>query len=339
MKIGDAIVGALPDELSWFALFAAVLVCLLVLYYWLRGWVRDYGWNPVAWFRAWRFAYRQELLFWRRKAPMFEMPTKLYCGLPGSGKTLMATRDAIVLMRRGVRVLSNYYIVDPLTGVEAVRIESWFDMLVYAVDAVVSGTPTVFVIDEIHLWANARFYQQTPGWWLGLVAQRRHYGVGIIGTCQSMGQVEVALRRLIDVVVFVTPTLTKKLPIFTLRAVPAILLDADGKIETNLVKKVPRRFTTMRWWVYGGYSTAELVAVAEWSDDAETVATIGRLSDAAQALTATPAIPWVGGVVTFQESDRGEVVSSLLAVVNEAIADLRQHHQAAGAAAPQGAAA
>lgn len=268
------------------------LAFLFVVALGLRQFVLDFGWNPRVWFRASAFARKHRLAWWQRKPPVFQMDTRLYVGLPGSGKTLLATYDAIRFLRRGVRVCSNYYIRDPLTGRTAERIESWFDMLSWSVVAVVRREPTVFVIDEIHLWANARFYKQTPGWWLSLVSQRRHYGVGIIGTAQAVGQVEVALRRLLDYVVYVRPALVRKLPVFRVAEVPAALVEDDGK-EPRHADGIDRGWRLVPWWVYGGYSTEELVAVEEWDEDSETRNQIENLSARARDVCGRVSLPWL----------------------------------------------
>lgn len=312
----------LPDWLLPVVLVVVlgIPLALVVVVAPLMSSIEDYGFSPRAWARGWLFAYRRRLHWWQRPPALYEFRTTLYCGQPRSGKTLMATRDAIRLMRQGVRVVANYDIIDPLTGVQSVRLESWYDMLVYAGHACISKTPTVFVIDEIHNWANARFYTRTPVWWLSFMQQRGHYGVGIIGTCQSLGQVEVALRRLIDYVVFVRPTVPFKLPIanvsvplFSLKELPAVLLDQEGRVDEATLKNTKGTFAIAKWWVYGGYSTAELIAVAEWSDDEETTAAIDRIGDVVRRYNRCPDLHWVGGVSQAGDVQSEEVLAELVA--------------------------
>lgn len=304
-----------------FLLWPASALAAALVGLWAYLFVRDYGYSPVRWFRGWWFAFRKRLLWWQRTPPLFQLDTRLYVGLPGSGKTLLLTRDAIHLMRLGVRVLSNYRIVDPLSGASSLVISSWFEMLAYSVDACARGVPTVFVIDEIHLWAPARMFQKTPGWWLGLMAQRRHYGVGVIGTCQSIKQVESALRRLTDYVIFVRPLVPgqlfgRRLPWFHLEQVPAATLTDEGLP----LGRGDRSITLVPWWVYGGYNTAELVAVEEWSEDEDISARIARLTSLAQELTIVDEYEHLDGTVrpVRDAEHASEVVQALLSATDAA---------------------
>lgn len=268
---------------------------------------RDYGLHPVRWVEAVTFGVRHKLIWPLRKRPIYEFDTRIYCGLPGSGKTLLATYDAVKLMRRDVRVLSNFCIRDPLTGKEAMRLRSWVDMLAYAVLAMLERKPTVFVLDEIHLWASARFFQRTPGWWLSLISQRRHFGCGIIGTAQHPKQIDVSLRRLLDVVVFLKPVV-KGFGFFVARECPAVLLTDDGEPPVAIKGRLKR----IPWWVYGSYSTEELVAVEEWlADDAEADEQIAVLTAKAQELGAKVVLPWVGdadGLIPPAYAERSAVL-------------------------------
>lgn len=232
----------------------------------------------------WAFIWRNRLFWFQRKRPAFQFEARLYVGRAGSGKTLFATRDAILLMRQGVRVVANYKIFDRVTGQEAERIEGWSDFLRFAVHSLATGQPCVFVIDEIHLWAPSRFYQLSPAWFLGLLAQHRHYGVGIIGTTQNLARCEIVLRELVYRIVFV-----RHVPL-TPANVPAYMYTACDPLEMMDTNAPPRAapwgFTWVPWWVFGGYSTKELMGVNEWHDDEESKQEIEALTNEARALTA-----------------------------------------------------
>lgn len=254
--------------------------------------------------RYWAYIWRERMFWFQRKRPAYQFEARLYVGRAGSGKTLFATRDAIKLMRRGVTVVSNYRIWDRISGRESLRIESWSDFLRWSVLALRNDRPVVFVIDEIHLWAPARFYQLSPAWFLGLLAQHRHYGVGIIGTTQNLARCEIVLRELVYSIVFVrhAPLVPNKVPLYQYCA-----CDPLEMADTN---RPPQgrgfRSSYVPWWVFGGYSTKELMAVNEWHEDDESKAEIAALTEEARELTS--AIPplhlpeWLG-IEAGTESD------------------------------------
>lgn len=157
------------------------------------------------WLKVAVWVWRNKLGWWHRKRRPNERPLRLYVGMPGSGKTLLAVADAVRLMRQGVRVASNVRIVDRVSGQEAEPCGSWLDMLRLTVDSLEKGVGLVVVWDELHLACDARAFMSTPAWWLALIAQRRHYGIGFIGTTQHPDQVEKRLRTLVDFVSLVKP--------------------------------------------------------------------------------------------------------------------------------------
>jgi len=262
----------------------------------------------ITWVRLlwWRLVNRQ--YWWLRRHTTHEYPTVIYAGLPGSGKTLLMTRDVIKLMRRGFRVYSNMAIHDPVSGCRAGVVGSWVEMLSLSVDALQeradcleSGrTPppgVVFAFDELHLICDAREWASTPKWWLNLVAQRRHFGVGIIGTTQLATQVEKRLRTLMDLQLSISrpfrriPFL-KRLPIFDVRELDPMLLETDPA-NSILTEKIR---VWMAWYAFAGYSTGELIISDDWSsytDDAITEE-VGELTrrakQAAERLKGDPLI-------------------------------------------------
>lgn len=321
-------------------LVAAFVVGVVGL--WLHQWVDAYGWHPSAWVRGWLFAHgwreiqlepggklkwRPGLgspLVWYRRRSLWSFGTRLYTGLPGSGKTLLAVRDGILLMRRGVRVVSNLRIVDPLSGRCSDTIKSQDEWLALAVAAAIKKRPTVFIIDEIHTWADARNFKQTPRWWLWLIAQHRHLQVGIIGTAQHANQVEIALRRLCALLIMVRPVVPRWLPflrrlpwIWTL-TMPMALVGDKGEIPPGAGH---RAFRVVPWWVYGGYNTQELVAFEEWNDSTDKAAAVKALTRAAQDAVQVPKYDWVGGEVLpehIEEADFDLLLHDLLNAMSDA---------------------
>lgn len=248
--------------------------------------------HPIEWLQKQRYIWREGLFWFQRRPPAFEFRARLYVGRAGSGKTLFATRDAIKLLRRGVVVVSNYRIWDRLSGRESVPIASWTDVLRWSVWAIRNEHPVVFVIDEIHMWAPSRFYQLAPAWFLGLLAQHRHYGVGIIGTTQNLQRCEVVLRELVYAIVFVRHfgMVPERVPQYAFcECDPAKMNDYS---EPPVGSKYQLMGGYVPWWVFGGYSTRELMAVNEWQDDEETRAEIQALTDEARSLVIPKRPEW-----------------------------------------------
>lgn len=253
----------------------------------------------IAWVRSWldrRSFVREHGLHWlARRRPVQTFETRLYVGRAGSGKTLFATRDAIKLMRQGVQVVANYRVWDRISGRRSTGIESWNDFLAWSVWALRNGKPVVFVIDEIHLWAPSRFYEKSPAWFLGLLAQHRHYGVGIIGTTQNLARCEIVLRELVYNIVFVRPhplrfrwtfrwpkSLTGlDMPWFQFVACDPLAMGGEYSAPPA---RAAYRSSWVPWWVFAGYSTKELMAVNEWGDDEETRKEIAALTEEAREL-------------------------------------------------------
>ncbi len=273
--------------------------------------VAGIGLQVMRRYPVWRWVYQQQGFWFQRVKPVWEFATRIYAGRRRSGKTLFATRDAILLMRRDVRVLSNYRITDPETGRTSRRITSWFDVLYYSVVALTDGRPTVFVIDEIHMWANSRFWDKMPGWWFAMMSQMGHYGCGIIATTQNLKRCEISLRELVDSIHFVRRVrvfdwlLTKmfrreiNVPLFRYGAFDPLDVPEDGTPPRTDSYK----FSWIKSPAYMGYSTQEIVAVHEFDDSDETQARILELSRIAQELARPDEIPTMSGeVITWMEA-------------------------------------
>lgn len=249
---------------------------------------------------AWRWRER-ELWFLRRSHKA--MPLSLYCGLPGSGKTLFGVKDAVDLLRAGENVYSNIYIRDRLTGAESGRCMTWLDMMRIAVEALERGESAFFFWDELHLHCDARAWAMTPEFLLNLFSQRRHYRIGLLATTQHADQVEKRLRTLIDVVVNVRPTgvrrlvralLSRELPLFWRESLDGALIDAqaNGRLLEGQSPVMARGLAWAPWYAFGSYATHELVGgedLAAYKDD-EVRAIIADLTRRAMAVMEPPNI-------------------------------------------------
>jgi hypothetical protein len=263
-------------------------------------------WPIVDQVRYWRWLNARGYWWFQRPKTRSEFDTRIYEGLPGSGKTLLMVRDCIDLMRSGVVVYSNVYVRDPLTGREALPLGGWLSMLKVSVEAlerhaiyrqlvencVESGgdlktlpsppASVVMAFDEIHLAADARSWQSTPAWWLNLMAQRRHFGVGMIGTTQDLSTVEKRLRMLVGRIVQVRPSFIRRfwrrVPLFT-------VVDVDMSVRGD---GVGDNLGGGSWtWVaasaFHGYSTREIMATVDFADltDDQSVAEVAALTQRA----------------------------------------------------------
>lgn len=260
----------------------------------------------------WQYYSDHRLWWWQRRRPVAEFDTRIYVGRPGSGKTLFVVRDGVELLRQGVRVAANIKVRDPFSGRESEPIHSWLDFLRLAVDAIITGEPIVFLIDEINQWAPARFWNKVPGWWLTLMSQRRHFGVGIIASAQNYEGVEAYLRRLVNSIVFLKK-LNIKVPVYDRGSIVMVPLpwfraaaldpqDAETAMAVSTDAAGARQrgrlpagdFVHMPAWVYNSYSTAEVVAVEEWHEDEDVAAEVADLMDEAHARNKLIYLPAIG---------------------------------------------
>lgn len=259
-----------------------------------------------------RFYNERRLFWWQRRRPVAEFDTRIYIGRPGAGKTLFCVRDAIELLRQEVRVAANFKVRDPISGRETEPIRSWLDFLRLSVEAIVTREPLVFIIDEINQWAPARFYQKVPGWWLTLMSQRRHFGVGIIASAQNFEGVEVYLRRLVNTIVFLralpvsVPVINRgelrmaRLPFFFAAALDPQAAEQAAAVSTDASGAQARArmplgsLTHMSPAVYGAYSTAEIIAVEEWAETDDINAMVMDMMTTATAYNKLIYLPAIG---------------------------------------------
>jgi hypothetical protein len=257
----------------WLWGMAAVAVVLGAVAVWDCG-RRELAWRErIAW---WRFCYEHRMYWWQHK-PRVERKTFIYTGLPGSGKTMVGlVRDGIQAMRQGAMVGANFSIRDPLSGREAVAVSSWLDVLGLAVWALENEEDVLILIDEGHNWADARLWQQTTKyapWLFYMLAQKRHYGIGLEFSTQALKQMEVRVRDLVDGVVMCEPVrlirwlFRGRMPVYRCTLYrPNIEVD-----EMEAEHGMPSRWVWAPARARFGYSTTELVGTEDftrYSEDA-----------------------------------------------------------------------
>lgn len=116
-----------------------------------------------------------------------------YTGLPGSGKTYLATRMASKKIKKGCRVYANY----PLKGaIQYSQIEELFSI---HRDPGEKYSPLI-LIDEAGLIAPAGSWKAIPFDVMAHWRQHRHAGVNIVWMAQDLRDVAVPLRRVTQLV-------------------------------------------------------------------------------------------------------------------------------------------
>jgi len=105
-----------------------------------------------------------------------------YFGLPGSGKTYFAVKEAKKRLDEGQTVVANFL----LKG--AKYFKGWREFSHYQ--------NCTFIIDEAGIWLNARKWSEIPESVLYRLMQSRKRKFDLIYTAQDPEMVEVTLRRL-----------------------------------------------------------------------------------------------------------------------------------------------
>lgn len=111
----------------------------------------------------------------------------LFCGEQGSGKTYSMTYNInkLILKNPGVFVLSNYGLMCQDKALEEAN-----DLLKYNRPY----TGIIYAIDEIQSTWNSRKWQNMSPEIMGILCQNRKSHRVIYGTCQSVSQVDKAIR-------------------------------------------------------------------------------------------------------------------------------------------------
>lgn len=249
-----------------------------------------------SWWTTFRWRLRSGNTWLQRERRRVPLRTRIYEGRPGEGKTLCLTADLIRAMRRGYVVAANYRVWDPETGQEALLVTSWSDVMTWAIVARLQERPMLIGLDEVHVWADSRQWQRTPGWWLADLAMHRHLGIGISGTTQSLSQVDSRLRLLVSELVRVR---NRNIPLPLGRFIPWFIYEAvdAASVEGSDYRIEAASSYLMPWYAYAGYSTHEIVPSVSWDEDTEAAAERVALWELARDHINDFAPDYVGGAL------------------------------------------
>lgn len=195
-----------------------------------------------------------------------EFEIKIFVGKRGRGKTLQLAWEGVKWMRvknrdgsDAVRVFANFHLCDPLSGREAEFLNDVADMQDLAEEALATGVPVVFLLDEIQTILNSRYWADVDAKFLALLAMSRHYGVGIYGAVQHEARMDKALRELVDVYILCSRFKLWRFPLFGgKRAEPESIEGyRTGAKGLTWYRWAP-------WWLRHAYSTKEIVSVTDW---------------------------------------------------------------------------
>lgn len=244
----------------WLPALSAIAAALVV-YFWLKFAVRGSGLDGYPLrdrVGYWRHLWDSKQWWFLREIPP-EYQTCIFTGLPGHGKTTFGTDLMVRYLRQGVVVYSNIQLKDTFTGRSARPVRNWLDVMRASIEALENGWVAVIYLAEINTLCDARSWQETPRWWLEMMQERRHMGLGIMGDTQTLSQLEKRLRLLVGRVVQVRPSWLRhhwrRWPVFIADEVD-ILTSDDPALWLPEGKR-------RRYWMYShafhGHSTWEMV--------------------------------------------------------------------------------
>lgn len=165
------------------------------------------------------------------------MSIKIYFGVPGSGKTTLAARIALMNLRRGIPTFSNV----PIKG--TIKINS-SDI------GFVNMSDGELLVDEAGIDFNSRAYKSMPKEQIQWFKLSRHYGIQNIHIfSQSYEDMDVTLRRLADEIYVVKKTIIPAL--FMLRRISVkVGVDKESHQIMDMYYFMPFGFKFYFGWHY-----------------------------------------------------------------------------------------
>lgn len=119
------------------------------------------------------------------------MSIYIYTGLPGSGKTYVLVRKALVFLKQKKHVWSNFKIIPPV-GFES-YLHAWSS--VSDLRGVKNG---IILMDEAQVYFNSRKWADLPVEWHYKLQQHRKEGLHIYGSVQDIKRLDTIMRELVS---------------------------------------------------------------------------------------------------------------------------------------------
>lgn len=123
----------------------------------------------------------------------------LICGVPGKGKTALATQLAMKQARKGRKVFSNYPISYKIFGLPFSSYEadqSFFQNMSFPEGSFI-------ILDEAQMYFNSRFFKNMTMEEIKYFGGHRHLGLDIVLTSQHPNRVDITLRELCDQIIWI----------------------------------------------------------------------------------------------------------------------------------------
>jgi len=114
----------------------------------------------------------------------------LVTGLPGSGKTYYLTQQAQEALERHRKVYINYKLN---VGPEQEHLVEYF----HSVEDIVEAKDGLIIMDEAHIYFNARKWDSLPPAFQYKLQQHRKHGLDILGAVQNEARIDVIFRELV----------------------------------------------------------------------------------------------------------------------------------------------
>lgn len=188
----------------------------------------------------------------------------IYCiiGMPGTGKTLLATHIALTQYRD---IASNYKIDRPVD--HKGRIFYWNDVnqLINLTREYYEKRQSICIlVDEANLYFSSRFFMRVPPQILWLWSQNRKLRIDIYYTTQSFLRVDKALREITNYII--KPRLYRFFGTFICKA--EYLLPYDLSNDGITIKTVAEPLFFQFFWIrkrtLDAYNTEELIEVPDY---------------------------------------------------------------------------
>lgn len=185
---------------------------------------------------------------------------------PGQGKSVYATYLILntLVFRKKVKIATNIDLKIPEKYHHRVKyVNDWFDIKVLIDEHLQTVLTTrnregtlLIVLDELSLLLNARAWDSLPTFVMYVLRQHRKYGVDIIGFSQSVKDIDVAYRRLVQRLftirkLFILPVFKWTWGFFMIREWDSDDVDKDKNERRPLgIISAPPVFALVDPWVF-----------------------------------------------------------------------------------------